>query len=48
MLLAAPGRFSIRTGWPKRSDSHCPVRRATMSGALPGAKPTIMRTGRDG
>jgi hypothetical protein len=31
-----------------RSDSHCAIRRATMSAGPPAAKPTMMRTGRDG
>jgi hypothetical protein len=31
-----------------RSDSHCPIRRATMSVPPPGPKGTISRTGRDG
>jgi hypothetical protein len=30
------------------SDSHCPIRRATMSNAPPAEKPTRMRTGRVG
>ena len=48
ILPAAPGRFSTMNGWPSRSDSHCPIKRARMSFALPAAKPTTMRTGRDG
>src|SRR6516164_9030116 len=28
MLVPAPGRLSTTTGWPSRSDSHCPMRRA--------------------
>src|SRR5262245_49521260 len=34
--------------WPSRSDSDWPIRRAMMSVAPPGAKPTMMRTGRLG
>src|SRR5262245_45944547 len=34
--------------WPSRSDSDWPIRRAMMSVAPPGAKPTMMRTGRVG
>ena len=37
MLLPAPGRFSMMNGWPSRSDSHCPIRRATMSVGPPAA-----------
>src|SRR5262245_16718685 len=48
ILLPAPGRFSTMNCWPNRSDSHCPIRRARMSGAPPAPKPTMMRTGRDG
>jgi hypothetical protein len=48
MLVPPPGRFSMTNGWPSRSDSHCPIRRATMSVAPPGASGTITRTGRVG
>src|SRR5712691_909363 len=48
MLPPAPGRFSMMNCWPKRSDSHCAIRRAAMSGAPPAANPTKMRTGRAG
>src|SRR5262245_25910300 len=48
ILPPAPVRFSMTNGWPSRSDSHCPKRRARMSGAPPAANPTMMRTGRDG
>jgi hypothetical protein len=34
--------------WPSRSDSDRPINRATMSGAPPGPKPSIKRTGRAG
>jgi hypothetical protein len=54
-LVARPERRHIRDlgeitrlGWPKCSDSFWPIRRAMMSDALPEAKPTTMRTGRDG
>jgi hypothetical protein len=33
---------------PSRSDSHWPIRRAMMSGALPGGKPTTARGARKG
>jgi hypothetical protein len=48
MLPLAPGRLSMMKGWPSRSDSHWPMRRALRSFGPPGAKPTTMRTGRDG
>jgi hypothetical protein len=48
MLLPAPGLFSTMNDWPSRSDNHCPIRRATMSGVLPAPKPSINRTGRAG
>ena len=48
ILLPAPGRFSMMNCWPSRSDSHCPIRRAMMSVAPAGGKPTMMRTGRAG
>src|SRR5262249_5535963 len=38
----------MTNGWPSRSDSHCPSRRPTMSGPLPGTMPMIKRTGRSG
>src|SRR5262245_1218716 len=31
ILVPVPGRFSMTNGWPIRSDSHCPISRATMS-----------------
>ena len=40
--------WPVSTGWPSRSDSHCPIRRARMSVPPPGGKPTTIRTGRDG
>src|SRR5882672_4106699 len=48
ILVLAPGRFSMMNGWPSRSESHWPMRRAVMSDAPPAAKPTMMRTGRVG
>src|SRR4051812_38095163 len=48
MLVPAPGRFSMIIGWPSRSDSHWPINRVMRSADPPGAKPTMMRTGRDG
>jgi len=47
MLVAAPAVFDD-DGWPVRSDSHWPIRRAMMSLPPAGAKPTTQRTGRDG
>src|SRR6516165_5611545 len=35
ILVPAPGRFSTTNCWPSRSDSHCPIIRATMSVAPP-------------
>src|SRR6516165_10617676 len=37
ILLPAPGRSSMTNGWPRRSDSHCPIRRATVSDVPPAA-----------
>src|SRR5262249_61516141 len=48
MLVAAPGLFSTMNGWPSRSDSHCPIKRAAMSVGPPGANPTRICTGREG
>jgi hypothetical protein len=48
ILLPAPGRLSMINGWPSRSDSHRPIRRAMMSIWPPGGKPTTKRTGRVG
>src|ERR1044071_4017351 len=48
MLVAAPGLLSTMNGWPVRSDSHWPIRRAMMSLPPAGAKPTTQRTGRFG
>src|SRR3954463_7493822 len=45
MLPAAPGRFSITTGWPQIAVSFSPTRRGIRSDAPPGAKGTITRTG---
>src|SRR6516162_7885705 len=36
ILLLAPGRFSMTNDWPSRSDSHWPIRRATISNPPPG------------
>jgi hypothetical protein len=44
MFVAAPGLFSMTTGWLKRSDNHRPMMRTTVSAALPGGYPTIQRT----
>src|SRR5262249_55806835 len=48
MLPAPPGRFSTTNCWPRCSDSHCPINRATMSVVPAGPNGTIMRTGRLG
>jgi len=47
-LLPAPGLFSMTNCWPRRSDSHWPIRRAMMSVDPPAANGTTMRTGRAG
>jgi hypothetical protein len=47
-LVPPPGRFSMMNGWPSRSESHCPISRAWMSGEPPAACATMMRTGLDG
>ncbi len=44
----APGRLSTTTGWPVRSSTCRPISRAVMSPEPPGAKGTMMRTGRVG
>ena len=44
-VLPAPERFSMTTGCPHISASLGPISRAVMSVALPGEKPTTMRTG---
>src|SRR5262252_306859 len=31
MLVPPPGLLSMTNCWPSRSDSHCPIKRATMS-----------------
>ena len=48
IVPAAPGRFSMTNGWPSRSDSHWPIRRAAMSAGPPAAKGATTRTGRVG
>src|SRR5215467_15346108 len=40
-LAPPPGRFSMTNGWPRRSDSHCPIRRAMVSAPPAGANGTI-------
>ena len=44
----APARFSTTNGRPMLSVSFCANRRACMSVAPPGARPTTTRTGRAG
>jgi len=46
MFVAAPGRFSMMKVWPSRSDSHCPISRATMS--FPGRGKADDKTHRPG
>jgi hypothetical protein len=48
MLLPAPVMSSTVTGTPQLSESLAASRRAATSGAVPGVKPTMMRTGRFG
>src|SRR4051812_5778569 len=48
MLVEAPGRFSMMTGWPRRRLSHGSTMRATMSAPPPGGKPITQRSGFDG
>src|SRR5262245_59408578 len=36
ILVPAPGRFSTTNDWPSRSESCCPIRRATTSALPPG------------
>ncbi|MND08779.1 hypothetical protein D3C83_316490 [compost metagenome] len=48
MLPLAPGLFSMRNCWPRRSVRKSPIRRAMMSVAPPAGKPTTMRAGFDG
>src|ERR1700730_8680082 len=48
ILPPAPPRFSMTTCWPRRSDSHWAMIRATTSVAPPGGNGTIQCTGRVG
>src|ERR1700724_678878 len=48
MLPLAPGRLSMTTGCPQRSDSFCPTVRARMSMPVPGVKGTMICTGLPG
>src|SRR5713101_989661 len=48
MMVLAPGRFSITTGWPQSSLIFWPMRRAKMSLGPPAGKGTIIRIGRLG
>src|ERR1041385_5586226 len=45
MFPAAPGRFSITTGWAQIAVSFSPTTRGIRSDAPPGANGTITRTG---
>ena len=44
----APGRLSMTTAWPKRSESFGPTLRAMMSMPVPGENGTTTLIGRDG
>src|SRR3954467_12800336 len=48
MLLPPPGLFSITTGWPSFSCSHCAVSRASTSVVPPGGYGTTQCTARFG
>ncbi|KAG1384246.1 hypothetical protein G6F60_015051 [Rhizopus arrhizus] len=48
IMPLAPGRFSTIKGWPRRRWSCSAITRARISLPPPGAKPTIIRTGRAG
>src|SRR5438874_1949896 len=48
MIVLAPGRFSISTGWPQSSLILWPMMRATMSLGPPAGNGTIIRIGRLG
>src|SRR5687768_12155370 len=48
MLPPAPGRLSITIVWPSPSESRVARRRAMVSLAPPGAKPSTTRIGRSG
>src|SRR3977135_2878395 len=48
ILPPAPPRFSMTTCWPRRSDSHWAILRATMSVGPPGGNGTIQCTVRVG
>src|SRR5687768_9194194 len=47
-MVAAPGRVSTITGWPRRSESSGAIVRATVSAALAAALGATMRRGRLG
>jgi hypothetical protein len=48
LLFSASAATNAALYDKRRSDSHCPIRRAVMSLPPPAAKPTMMRTGRVG
>ena len=48
ILALAPGRFSITNGCARRSESHWPSKRATISGEPPAGTVTTTCTGRVG
>src|SRR6516162_4761937 len=43
-MVDAPGRFSMTNGWPRCSESHCPISRAAMSVVPAGGAGTIRCT----
>jgi hypothetical protein len=47
-MAAAPGLFSMTTGWPNFSVNPRPIMRASVSAAPPAAAGTIMRIGLSG
>ncbi len=48
MLPPAPVTFSMMSGWPSRSRTFSPRKRASVSVAPPAANGTIRFTGLDG
>src|SRR5437868_1054646 len=45
VMLPAPGRFSITSGWPSALESDGPTARVTASMPAPGDEVTMMRSG---
>jgi hypothetical protein len=48
MMVAAPARLSITTGWPNASESRGPSTRAVASTGPPAGNGTMSRIGRVG